>query len=107
MTLKIIGDMKAIHFCNLKDPPFDLKHELMSADPLIVVKFDLNRKANFHYCFFLFHRFQNLCAKPFFFNGLNLEIQYFKLYDMLGLFFLGFLESLLPLLNSFDEIIEK
>ena len=41
MTLKIIGDMKAMHFYNHKDPPFDMKHQLMSADPLPVIKIDL------------------------------------------------------------------
>ena len=41
MTLKIIGDMKAMHFYNHKDPPFDMKHQLMSADPLPVTKIDL------------------------------------------------------------------
>ena len=41
MTLKIIGDMKATHFYNHKDPPFDMKHQLMSADSVPVVKIDL------------------------------------------------------------------
>ena len=42
MALKIIGGMKATHFYNHKDPPFDMKHQLMSADPVPVVKIDLN-----------------------------------------------------------------
>ena len=42
MTLKTIGDVKATHFYNHKDPPFDMKHQLMSADPVPVVKIDLN-----------------------------------------------------------------
>ena len=37
--------MKAMHFYNHKDPSFGMKHKLMSADPLPVVKIDLNRKA--------------------------------------------------------------
>ena len=41
MTLKTIGDMKATHLYNHKDPPFDMKHQLMSADQLPVVNFDL------------------------------------------------------------------
>ena len=41
MTLKIIGDMKAMHFYNHKDPPFDMKHQPMSADSVPVVKIDL------------------------------------------------------------------
>ena len=41
MTLKIIADMKAMYFYNHKDPPFDMKHQLMSADPVPVVKIDL------------------------------------------------------------------
>ena len=59
MALKYIVDMKARHFYNHKDPPFDMKHQLMSADPLPVVKLDLSRKANFHYFLFCFHRLQN------------------------------------------------
>ena len=40
--------MNKRHFCNHKDPPFDMKHQLMPADPLPVVKIDLSTKANFH-----------------------------------------------------------
>ena len=59
MTLKCTVHMKTRHFYNHKDPPFDMKHQLMSADPLPVVKLDLSRKANFHYFLFCFHRLQN------------------------------------------------
>ena len=41
MTLKIIADIKTTYFYNHKDPPFDMKHQLMSADPVPVVKIDL------------------------------------------------------------------
>ena len=41
MALKYIVDVKARHFYNHRDPPFDMKHQLMSADSLPVVKFDL------------------------------------------------------------------
>ena len=33
MTLKCIVHMKTRRFYNHKDPPFDMKHQLMSADP--------------------------------------------------------------------------
>ena len=42
MTLKTIEDMKATHFYNHKDPPFDMKHQLMSADLVSFVKIDIN-----------------------------------------------------------------
>ena len=41
MSLKCIAHLKTIHFCDHKDPPFDMKHQLMSADQLPVVNFDL------------------------------------------------------------------
>ena len=41
MTLNIIGDLKATHFYNHKDPPFDIKHQLMSADSVPIFKIDL------------------------------------------------------------------
>ena len=44
-------------FCNLKDPPYDIKHQLMSADPLTVVKIDLSTKVIFHYFFLHLHIF--------------------------------------------------
>ena len=56
MTLKCIVDIKARHFYSPEDPPFDMKHQLMSADSLPVVKIDLSTKVNFHYFFFHFHR---------------------------------------------------
>ena len=41
MALKYIVDVKARHFYNHKDPPFDIKHQLMSVDPVPVLKIDL------------------------------------------------------------------
>jgi hypothetical protein len=41
MALECIVDMKARHFYNHKDPPFDIKHQLMSVDPVPVLKIDL------------------------------------------------------------------
>ena len=64
MTLNYVVDRKARHFYSPEDPPFDMKHQLMSADPLPVVKFHLSRKANFYYFLFCFHRLQNQFAKP-------------------------------------------
>ena len=42
MTLKYIVHIKETYFYNHKDSPFDMKHQLMSADSLPVVKFDLS-----------------------------------------------------------------
>ena len=33
-------DMKERHFYNHKDPPFDMKHQLKSDDPVPVLKID-------------------------------------------------------------------
>ena len=41
MTLKCIVHMKTRRFYNHNNPPFDMKHQLMSADPLPVIKIDL------------------------------------------------------------------
>ena len=41
MTLNCTAYLKSMHFCNHKDPPFDMKCQLMSADPLPAVKIDL------------------------------------------------------------------
>ena len=56
MTLKCIVDTKARHFYNPEDPPFDMKHQLKSADSLPVVKIDLRTKGYFHSFFFHFYR---------------------------------------------------
>ena len=40
-TLKRIEDMKERHFYSPEDPPFDMKHQLMSADSVPVAKIDL------------------------------------------------------------------
>ena len=56
MTLKCIVDTKARHFYNPEDPPFDMKHQLKSADSLPVVKIDLRTKVYFHSFFFHFYR---------------------------------------------------
>ena len=42
MTLKSIVYKKQRYFYSHKDPPFDMKHQLMSADPVPVIKIDLN-----------------------------------------------------------------
>ena len=41
MALEYIVNMKIRHFYNQKDPPFDMKHQLMSVDPVPVLKIDL------------------------------------------------------------------
>ena len=46
MTLNYVVDIKARHFYSPEDPPFDMKHQLMSTDSLPVVKIDLSTKVN-------------------------------------------------------------
>ena len=41
MALKYIVIIKARNFYDHKDPPFDMKHQLMSADHVPVLKIDL------------------------------------------------------------------
>ena len=50
MTLKSIVHKKQRYFYSHKDPPFDMKHQLISADPLPVVKIDRKLTS----CFALF-----------------------------------------------------
>ena len=66
MTLKYIVHIKETYFYNHKDSPFDMKHQLMSADSLPVVKFDLSWKTIFHKFFFDFCRVNDLFAKLYF-----------------------------------------
>ena len=66
MTLKYIVHIKETYFYNHKDSPFDMKHQLMSADSLPVVKFDLSWKTIFHRFFFDFCRVNDLFAKLYF-----------------------------------------
>ena len=68
MTLKCIVDTKARHFYNPEDPPFDMKHQLKSADPVPVVKIDLSRRAHFHYLFFPLSKTSKSVCKTLFFQ---------------------------------------
>ena len=54
MALKYIVDIKARHFYSHEDPPFDMKHQLISADPLPVVKIDLKLTSCFALLFLSF-----------------------------------------------------
>ena len=54
MTLKYIVHMKARPSYNHKDPPFDIKHQLMSADPFPVFKLTWSRWVSFPYFFYDF-----------------------------------------------------
>ena len=45
MTLKYIEHLKARYFCNYHDPPFDMKHWMMSTDFLSAVKIDLKYRS--------------------------------------------------------------
>ena len=84
MTLKYIVHIKERYFYNHKDPPFDMKHQLTSADSLPVVKFDLSRKTFFHKFFLWLLQSKWFVCKTLFSIGFNLKIQYSKLYDMCG-----------------------
>ena len=54
MTLKSNIHMKPRHFYNQKDAPFDLKPQLMSADPLPFVKINVKSTSCFALFFLLF-----------------------------------------------------
>ena len=54
MTFKCIVHMKTRCFYNHKDPHFDMKHQLRSADPFPVVKVDPNWESEFLSLFHLF-----------------------------------------------------
>ena len=59
MTLKYILHIKARHFYNHKDPPFDMNHQLMSADQRVVVNFDMKQN-NWFLLFFLSFSTRNM-----------------------------------------------
>ena len=62
MTLNCTAYLKSMHFCNHKDPPFDMKCQLMSADPLPAVKIDLKYSVM---CHMIFSQRFNLGADQF------------------------------------------
>ena len=78
MALKCIVGMKARHFYDHKDPPFDMKHQLMSVDPVPVIKIDLNRRANFRYLFFPLSKTLKSVCKTLFFQLFKLENSIFQ-----------------------------
>ena len=106
MTLKCIVDLKARHFYSPEDPPFDMKHQLMSADSLPVVKIDLSRKVNFHYFFFHFYTIWEFFPKPFFLLVWAWTSN-FSSFMMHESHFLGFWESLFLNISNFDETIKN
>ena len=105
-TLKRIEDMKERHFYSPEDPPFDMKHQLMSADSLPVVKIDLSRKVNFHYFFFHFYTIWEFFPKPFFLLVWAWTSN-FSSFMMHESHFLGFWESLFLNISNFDETIKN
>ena len=67
MTLKCVVHMKRRRFNNQKDPPFNMKHQLMSADPLFLLsKLTWSRKANFYNLFICVYRLEDLFLKAYF-----------------------------------------
>ena len=54
MAVKAIVHMKTRVYSHHKVPPFDTKHQLMSADPLPVVKLILSNRVGFQYYFYYF-----------------------------------------------------
>ena len=106
MTLPCIEDMKERHFYSPEDPPFDMKHQLMSADSLPVVKIDLSRKVNFHYFFFHFYTIWEFFPKPFFLLVWAWTSN-FSSFMMHESHFLGFWESLFLNISNFDETIKN
>ena len=59
MTLNCTAYLKSMHFCNHKDPPFDMNHQLMSADQRFVVNFDMKQR-NWFLLFFLSFSTRNM-----------------------------------------------
>ena len=71
MTLKCIVHMKTRRFYNHNNPPFDMKHQLMSADSLPVVKIDLKLSSWFSSIFLL--------SLPWRYDFVETNINMFKL----------------------------
>ena len=54
VAVKVMVHMKTRPYSHHKDPPFDTKHQLMSADLLPVVKLTLSNRVGFQYYFYQF-----------------------------------------------------
>ena len=54
MAVKSVVNKKTWAYSHHKDPPFDMKHQLMSADPFPVVKLTLSKRVGFQYFFYYF-----------------------------------------------------
>ena len=63
MILKCIVQKKTRHHYNPKDPPFDMKHQLMSADPLPVIKIHLKLTSCFSSFFLIFFIGYDFCKE--------------------------------------------
>ena len=87
MTLKCIVNMKTRLFYNQKDPPFDMKHQVKSADPFLVIKIGKKYKSYFISFFHLFLLTLRFVCKTFFSLCFSLEIKYLKLWNMQWSFF--------------------
>ena len=63
MILKCIVQKKTWHHYNPKDPPFDMKHQLMSVDPLPVIKIHLKLTSCFSSVFLIFFIDYDFCKE--------------------------------------------
>ena len=52
MAVKSVVNKKTWANSHHKDPPFAIKHQLMSADPFPVVKLTLSKRVGFQYFFY-------------------------------------------------------
>ena len=63
MILKCIVQKKTRHHYNPKDPSFDMKHQLMSVDPLPVIKIHLKLTSCFSSFFLIFFIDYDFCKE--------------------------------------------
>ena len=66
MTLTGIKHQKASHHYHHKGPPFDTKHQLISADLLSVVKMTKDDQTSFQYFFSAVFTEFKICSQNFF-----------------------------------------
>ena len=78
MTLKGIKHQKMGHHYHHKGPPFDIKHQLISADLLSVVKMTKDDQTSFQYFFLQFLQSLRSVLRTFFFIEFGFHIKYFK-----------------------------
>ena len=81
MVVNYIENKKTRGHSHLKDPTFDIKHQIMSAEPSLVVKIDQKSKSWLSIFFLLDALTLKFVDRRYYFCGFGLKITYFWILD--------------------------